>query len=69
VADHKVRIDKVTEQIRPTPAGDLVTVRVVTYFVGEQGPFQERFPADGFNADTVLQQLEAKATEVRKLLP
>jgi len=61
-----LRVDRIHEELRPNARGELVPVRVVTYFVGEHGPFQLRAAVEGYDAASVRAQLEAAADQVRR---
>ncbi len=67
MAEFVVKVERIFEEIRPTRTGDLVTQKVVTYFVGDHGPFQHRIPTDAFDPDAVKAALEVEADKVRKL--
>ena len=63
-----LRVDRVHEELRPNARGELVPVRVHTYFVGEHGPFQLRVAVEGYDAQAVRQQLEAEAEKIRQVM-
>ncbi len=65
--DMKVKVERLFEEIRPTRTGDLIAQKVITYFVGDHGPFQYRIPVDAFDPDKVSAALEVEADKVRKL--
>lgn len=46
---------------------NFVQFHVITYFVGEHGPFVLEIPAKEFTAEKVDQVLSAKAAEIKKL--
>jgi len=51
----------------PQITGPIKREKVVTFYLGNHGPFTERFPADGFKASDVNQRIEQLRNEFRLL--
>lgn len=60
-----VKVTKQVEDSRFGLDGSRTAFIRVEFYVGKHGPFVERFPKDGYNAQVRDDKLTAWATEVR----
>lgn len=50
-----------------TATGQQVKTYVITFMVGDQGPFTEQIPGDQFNAPHVQEVMQQVADEINKI--
>jgi RNA polymerase-interacting CarD/CdnL/TRCF family regulator len=68
MADLRVEIIGVREELMPTTRGEIIQVRVVEFMVGPHGPFRVRVPVSEFEPTRVRELVEQEAGKVRQLL-
>ena len=68
MAELVAKVERIFEQIRPTRSGDLETVKVVSYFVGDHGPFQLQIPPAEFDPDKVQALLAEQVEKIRRIM-
>ncbi len=58
---------KVSDSTRFNRDGSATPIKVLTYFVGTQGPFRIEYAAGEFSADKVNRDLEKQVRELREI--
>lgn len=68
MAEKPYTVNRIEEDFRLNPRGEFVRVQVVTFNVGDQGPFTEEFRREEFTPEEVRRRLEERARVITEIL-
>lgn len=65
--DFAIKNIVVSHQFRPDTKGSLVSTKVVTFSIGDHGPFTKEYPGDTGTAATIKADILAQQQELRSI--
>lgn len=65
--DLTVEFQSISDEARPTRSGTIERNKKYTFYLGRFGPFTERVPLDGFDANAITQRIAALKVHLTQL--